>query len=371
MSRPRATSATAPREFFGPAPFDPAVLVLRRRMMTAVLVLSFGVLAVKVAAWWWTGSQALLSDALESVANVVTGGFALFSVVLAGRPPDRSHPYGHGKVEHFAAGLEGALILVAAVGIVREAAPRLLDPQPIANLGLGATLSTCAAALNGVAGVLLVRYGRRSGSATFGAEGRHLLSDTITTAGVLAGLGLVHATGWLVLDPLAACVVAASVAWSGIGLLRESASRLMDRADAALLAEIVRALESVRRPEWIEAHLLRAWRSGEFVHIDFHLTLPRYWTMDRIHASQHELLRVLLPALGRPGEILVHPDPCVASLCPGCRVEPCPVRTAPCGAAAAWSVDRITGGPLGHDEDSCQVAQAEASRHIQAGVRPH
>lgn len=362
---PASRSAPADdRQWFGPAPYDARALGWRRRVMLFTVLLAVTLLVVKAAAFWFTGSKALFSDALESVVNVITGGFGLFSVWLAGRPPDRSHPYGHGKIEFFAAGLQGAMILAAAAAVFRESAPRLIDPRPIVNLGLGLILAAGAGMANAVVGLILERRGRRVASATLAGEGRHLLTDAVTTAGVIGGLLLVRFTGWLILDPLLACAVAVWIAWSGLGLLRESASRLMDRSDRRLLEMIARALAAVRRPEWIETHLLRAWRSGDFVHIDFHLMFPRWWDIERIHSSQQELLAILLRAIAHPGEVMIHVDPCVPDLCSHCNVAPCAVRSTAFQAPLESSVEALTGGPLGAAEDSCQMVQAEASREI-------
>ncbi|MCE5247509.1 cation diffusion facilitator family transporter [bacterium] len=348
--------------FIGPAPYDAEALAHRRRIMLGVLALSSSLMLVKLAAFGLTGSRALLSDALESIVNVLTGAFGLFSVWLAARPPDRSHPYGHGRVEFFAAGLEGGMILLAALGIVRESLPRLVAPAPLENVGFGAALAAAAGVVNGLVGAALARRGRKVHSETLAAEGKHLLTDTVTTVGVLSGVGLVQLTGWLRLDPIAACVVAVSIAWTGIGLLRRSASALMDHAEPELLRNIVAALDEGRRAEWIEIHLLRAWRSGDLVHVDFHLAFPRFWSMEKVHASQQALLDFTLRRLGRPGEVMVHPDPCTPRLCGQCRMEECPVRATPFAALHPWTVDFATGGPAGADVDGCQLLQANASR---------
>ncbi len=355
-----------------PTPFHPAALAERRRIMAFVLCLGALLMVLKAAAFWITGSRALLSDALESVVNVITGGFGLFSVWLAGRPPDDSHPYGHGKVEFFAAGLQGTMILLAAVGIVRESIPMFLDPQPIPAIETGLLLAGAAGVINGVVGAFLVRRGKRVHSATLAGEGHHLLTDTVTTAGVAIGLVLVRVTGNTIFDPIAACLVAASIAWSGITLLREAGSRLMDSSDDELLAGISHALERApRKPEWIEIHLMRAWRSGEFVHIDFHLTFPRAWPMSSVHASQLEMLQLLIRTLGRPGDVMIHPDPCTPALCASCQVTTCRERTAAFVREQSFALDKLTAGPAGLEEDACQTLQAAASRDTTREAMTH
>lgn len=319
--------------------------------MGGILLLALALLVLKVLAWRITGSQALLSDALESVVNVITGGFGLFSIWLATRPPDDSHPYGHGRVEFFAAGLQGAMILMASLGILREAIPAFLHPRALQQLDAGLLLSATAGVSNGLVGLYLVRRGRRQSSATLAGEGQHLLTDTVTTAGVILGLLLVRLTGWLVIDPIAATLVALSIAWSGFGLLRESADRLMDRADPVLLREIVAGLGDGRPPEWIEAHQLRAWSSGERVHVDVHLTMPRYWELSATHDAQRAMFHRLRARLGRPLELLVHLDPCQPSQCGLCSVEDCPLRATEVQTPAQWDVAALTGGPSGRQAD--------------------
>jgi cation diffusion facilitator family transporter len=311
------------------------------RVMVSILALSLVLLFAKAAAWRITGSQGLFSDALESMANVLTASFGIFSVWLAARPPDASHPYGHGRIEFFAAGLEGALVLAAGLAILRESIPALFDPAPLHNLGAGGALAVGAALCNGAAGVFLIRRGRREISPVMIGEGHHLLSDTVTTVGVLLGLLLVQLTGVAWLDPAAACVVGGVVALSGARLLREAANRLMDQAEPEVLDEVARILEERRRPEWVDVHFLRARSAGEILHVDFHLALPRYWELDRAHEVQEGVAREVLQGLGRRGEVLVHADPCHPGLCALCRVPECPERTSPPTETKAWTRETL------------------------------
>lgn len=329
-------------------------------ILGSILGIGVMVLAIKAVAWWLTGSQALGSDALESVVNIFTGLFALFSVRVAARPPDASHPYGHGRIEFFSAGLAGALVLLAGAGILREAIPALWSPQPLRHLDKGLVLAVIATMANVGAGAYLLRRGRRSESLALVGEGKHLLADAFTTGGIVLGLLLVLLTGWRVLDPALACLVAISIVWSGVTLLKEAADRLMDRADPRLLEEIARALEAVRRPEWIEVHLLRAWTSGNYLHIDFHLSLPRYWKLEQVHEAQQELAADLICQLGRSGEIMIHPDPCSETLCGRCHIEDCPVRESPFEGSRRWTGQRLVLTREGEEEDPCRKSQEEA-----------
>jgi cation diffusion facilitator family transporter len=321
-------------------------LILRRRAILASVIVGAVLLVVKFLAAILTGSAAILSDALESIINVVASGFAFYSIVLSARPPDRSHPYGHGKIESFSAGFEGALITLAAIAILWKAVPALFAPAPLAELDLGILLIVGAALINAGLGTLLLRVGKRTRSLVLTADGKHLLTDVYTSVGVVVGLVLVRLTGWTVLDALTACAVAVNILMSGAALLRQSVSHLMDEADESILHNIVATMQSIRRPEWIDLHHLRSWRSGDRHHIDFHLTLPRYWNLEQCHATETEVEEWLVEHLGGQGEVLVHLDPCTSHHCPFCRVPDCPVRSTKFRFNLPWTVEVATGNPL-------------------------
>jgi len=309
------------------------------------LLASAVLLAVKFVAYQLTGSAAVLSDALESIVNVIASGFALFSVTLSARPPDASHPYGHGRVEFFSAGFEGALIAAAAVAIFWTAFPRVLSPQPIAQLSLGMTLVCGAGVANALLGLYLQQVGRRAHSFALIADGKHLLSDAYTSAGVLVGMLLVWLTGWNVLDALIALAVALHILVMGGRLLRESIARLMDEAEPALLQRIVQTLQAARQPSWIDLHNLRAWRSGPRYHVDFHLTLPRYWDLEHGHDVAQDIEELIQKTQPTHGDVIIHLDPCLAADCPSCAMLSCPVRAAAHHRSPAWTVASAIDGP--------------------------
>jgi cation diffusion facilitator family transporter len=188
-------------------------------------------MTVKFVAYFLTDSTAILSDALESIINVVASGFALYSIYLSNQPPDTSHPYGHGKIEYFSVGFEGALIILAAVAILYKAIPAFFYPRMLAQLGLGIFLLLGTSAVNLVLGLFLIRTGRQTRSMPLEADGKHLLTDVYTSVGVVGGLVLVKLTGWQGWDPLAACAVAINIIFTGWRLVKESFGRLMDEAD--------------------------------------------------------------------------------------------------------------------------------------------
>ena len=315
---------------------------MRLRAGRLALVGGIAVLLAKFAAWRITDSTAVLSDALESFVNVAAGALLLASLYLSAQPADRNHPYGHGKVEFFSAGVEGTLIAIAAVMIGVVAVKQLLTGVELRSLDLGLALITLATAANAAIGLHLIRVGRRVNSLALVADGRHLLTDVVTSAGVVIGLGLVWLTGVAILDPIVALIVALHILGTGWHLARQAIGGLMDEADPGLLEAMVGALEARREPSWIDAHSLRSWRSGAVEHVDLHLVVPRYFDADQLHAIDERVERALLSATQRPGEVIAHFDPCRPRYCPSCEVEPCPVRAAPFVTARPFTSDRAT-----------------------------
>jgi cation diffusion facilitator family transporter len=241
-------------------------------------------IGLKTLAYQLTGSVGLLSDALESLVNLAAAIMALAMLIVAARPPDADHAYGHGKAEYFASAIEGGLILTAAASIGVTAWNRLLHPQPVEQAGLGLAVSTVASLVNlGVARVLL-RAGRMHGSITLEADAHHLMTDVWTSAGVLVGIGLVALTDWEILDPIIALLVAANIVWTGIQLLRRSTSGLMDEALAPDdQARVLRVLERYTEEEGVRYHALRTRQAGARRFVSFHVIVPGAWTVQRGH----------------------------------------------------------------------------------------
>jgi cation diffusion facilitator family transporter len=290
---------------------------LRKTTIGISLFVSVVLMAVKFYTFYLTRSSAVLSDALESIINVVAAAFAVVSIWMAAQPPDSDHPYGHGKIEYFSAGFEGALIVIAAIGIFKTGISHLLMPKPLANLHAGVAILVAAATINLLLGIGLVRVGNKSKSLTLIADGKHVLTDVYTSIGVVAGLLFVQWTGWLWLDGAIACLVGVNILLTGIRLVRQSFSALMDASDPRLLDEISGLLERHRREAWIDIHQLRAWRSGNFVHIDLHLVLPRDFLLDSAHAQAKAVEQLLIDHFEGNAGVLVHMDPCGTLLSAG------------------------------------------------------
>lgn len=259
------------------------------------LVVSLGVLGLKYLAYALTGSVSLYSDALESIVNVAAAVVALLAVRVAVRPPDENHPYGHTKAEYLSAVVEGALILFAAVEIVRAAWGRFLDPLALEEIGVGLAVSVGATALNAGWAAFLVRTGRRQRSPALVADGKHLWADVVTTLGVLVGVGLASATGWWVLDPLLAVAVAVNIVFVGLRLVRESVGGLMDERVPDDEMEAIRKTIRAHMDGAEEVHALRARHAGRHTFVEFHLVLrgeesvsAAHAVCDRLEAALHE-----------------------------------------------------------------------------------
>ena len=266
------------------------------------------VLALKTAAWLATGSAALLSDALESVVNVAAAGMAFAALRFAGRPPDDNHPFGHAKVEFFAAVVEGVLIVLAAVAILFEAWRAWRMPAPIEASALGFTANALATVCNAAWATVLLRRGRAIRSPTLRADGRHLVGDVVTSVGVLGGVGLALATDRPWLDPLLAAATAAYILGSGLFVIRDSVGGLMDAAPAPDVVARIRAVVGQHAEGAIEAHDLRSRHAGRTTFVEFHLVVPGDMTV----AAAHEICDHIEAALRADMEgiaVTIHVEP--------------------------------------------------------------
>jgi cation diffusion facilitator family transporter len=255
-------------------------------------------IGLKTLAWWLTGSVGLLSDALESIVNLAAALLALTMLRLAASPPSEEHPYGFSKAEYFAAGIEGALIVLAAAGILATAIPRLLQPEPLEAPILGLGISAAASLINLGTAIVLLRVGKRHDSITLEADGRHLMTDVWTSAGVILGVALVVLTGWLRLDPLVALAVALHIVWTGVGLVRRSAAGLLDAAIPQEDRDAIQKLFDEYAKQGVTFHAFRTRRAAARRFVSFHLLVPDRWSVSRAHRLSEEIearIRVAVP----------------------------------------------------------------------------
>ena len=250
-------------------------------------------IAMKSGAYLLTGSVGLLSDALESGVNLAAAILALIALTVAARPADEKHQFGHGKAEYFSAGAEGFMILFAAVLIVWSAVDRLLNPMPLESLGIGLLITLGATAVNGAVGLAILRAGRRHRSITLVADGKHLLTDVWTSAGVLVGVGLVALTGWQPLDSLVAIAVGVNIMWTGVGLIRHSVRGLMDHAlpaaDAAAVQSVLDDVIASSAAHGVLIHGVQMREAGRDRFVSMHVLVPGEWTVNRGHDLVEEI----------------------------------------------------------------------------------
>lgn len=272
------------------------------------ILVGFAVLGLKTLAYWMTGSVALLSDALESTVNVATAFAALIAIRVAAKPADADHPWGHHKAEFFSAVLEGVMVIVAALLILREAFDGVMAPAPLDAPLEGLLVNMGATVINGVWAWVLVTRGRARKSPALVADGRHLVSDVLTSVGVALGVLLAVATGWWILDPLLAALVAVNILWSGGKIVKESLSGLMDEAVSDRTLARIREIIAVQADGATEAHDLRTRHAGPAIFIDFHLVVPGETTVFEAHEICDRIENALKEALDVT-HITIHVEP--------------------------------------------------------------
>ena len=283
-------------------------MTLSERIAAGSIVVGVVVLALKVLAWWLTGSVALLSDAMESTVNVATAVAAMVAIRIAQRPPDHGHPYGHHKAEFFSAVLEGVMIIIAALLILRAAWDAFQAPRLPEAPALGLAINAGAAVINALWARVLITRGGKLRSPALVADGHHLFSDVISSIGVIAGVGLALATGWAILDPALAALVALNILWSGWKVMTKSLSGLLDEAVDETRLDEIRAIISASAEGAIEAHDLRTRHAGPMTFIDFHLVLDGQTPVSTAHAICDRIEQALKGSLPE-AQITIHVEP--------------------------------------------------------------
>lgn len=294
----------------------------------------------KFGAYFLTASNFVLTDAAESIVNVIASAFAFFSIYLAAQPRDENHPYGHGKVEYFSVFIEGVLISIAGITVIIKSVYSVVYPAPIKDLLTGALIIGVTGIVNGALGFYLVRRGKELRSITLAADGKHLMADMITSAGLVVGLLLINFTKILWLDSGLAIVAALYIIFSGYKLIRQSVSGLMDEADFSVVNEVISVLNEKRQEEWIDIHNFRAQKYGNELHVDCHLTLPNYFDLNKVHAEV-KLVEKLINAGVSKTELFIHTDPCVPFCCHYCNMHNCPIRSQPKTEQIEWTMDIV------------------------------
>lgn len=298
-------------------------------------------LAIKLAAWYITDSVAILTDALEGIVNVIAAFIGLYSLYLSAQPKDKNHPYGHGKVEFISAGIEGVMIAFAGIWIIFEAINHIINPQEIKQIDLGIVLIVFAGLTNFIVGYLAVKKGKKNNSIALISSGKHLISDTYTTLGVIIGLVIIKITSIYWLDSAFAMVFGIIIIFTGVKILRQSVAGIMDEADTQLLEDMVETLNKNRVPNWIDLHNLRIIKFGSGLHIDCHLTVPWYLTVKEAHEEVDAIETLIQKKYGNNIELFVHSDYCKPKSCEICTKIDCDVRVKPFIQQIDWNLSNV------------------------------
>lgn len=296
-------------------------------MQRNVLIIGALLMFVKGAAYFITGSNAILTDAIESLVNISAGAFALFSLYYAAQPSDKDHPYGHGKIEFIAGLIEGTLIAIAGLSMIAKAVYNFWHPQVITQLEIGLILATVAGVVNFVMGHMLKKRGAANQSLVLQGEGAHLQSDGYTSFAMVAGLFIVWLSGVLWLDNVVALLMALYICWVSFGILRKSIDGLMDKNDSETNIRVFDVIQQNRQPQWIDFHEFRVIKYGRSLHIDCHLVLPFYMTIKQEQLEVKQIEKLINEGLAQEAEIFIHTDPCTPDFCSRCKVVSCEFRS--------------------------------------------
>lgn len=316
----------------------------RDRKWASILSLSFGIvlLAFKFYAYHVTNSQSIFSDALESIVNVIAAVITVIVIIIASKPADEDHPYGHGKIESMASTFEGGAILLAGILIVIQAVQVFIHGAKVDEVDIGLAIVVGAGVVNGVLGFFLHARGKKLYSEALKSSGIHLMTDTLTSVGVVAGLLLVKFTGLNWIDPLVAAIFGSMLVFAGGKILVRSGNILVDAHDVETLELIANLFEKHYRPGVIQIHFTRVIRSGAYHHIDCHMVIPEFWSVLEAHDFSERFEKAIIQDYPVDGELHIHHDPCRRAFCETCELSHCPVRQAEFIARKTPSFEDIT-----------------------------
>ncbi len=315
---------------------------LNLRLQKIIAVIAIALLFIKMAAWYITHSVAILTDAMESIVNVLAALLGVYSLYISAKPKDQDHPYGHGKVEFLSAAVEGTLIIVAGILVIYKATVSLfLHPHNIEKLDYGIILVAATALINFITGTICLNIGRKNNSLALIASGKHLRTDTWSTLGIIAGLILLYVTKLIWLDSVVAIAFACIIIFTGYKIIRSSIAGIMDEADIELLKKLVALLNENRKENWIDLHNLRMIKYGGTLHIDCHLTVPWYLNVREAHEEIEALAALVRDQFGETVELFVHSDDCREFSCRICYKKDCLVRLHDFENRVEWTIDNI------------------------------
>lgn len=313
-----------------------------KKIISLSLIVGIVLMLAKFVAYFITASNAILTDALESIVNVVASAFAFYSIYLTALPKDHNHPYGHGKIEFFSVFLEGTLIILAGIFIVFKSAYNVLYPNNIRSLLSGVYIVAFTGFSNGLLGWYMVSHSKKLNSLTLNADGKHLLIDALTSFGLVIGLLAIYFTGYLWIDSFISFSLGFFIIYNGYHLIRKAVGGLMDESDEDIVKEVISHLNQNRKPEWIDVHNLRTQRYGSGIHIDCHLTLPYYFDLIKVHEEVSLLDKIISKKTTISTEFFIHADPCLPQCCHYCDMLNCPVRLQDKTKHFEWNIYNVT-----------------------------
>ena len=324
--------------------FGPNQLAVERqkKIILVALVVSFLLMLGKFTAYFITSSNAILTDAAESIVNVLASAFAFYSIYLSAQPKDLNHPYGHGKVEFFSMFVEGILILLAGLLIILKSAYNLFYPPDVRDLFDGTIIVAVAGLANFFLGRFLIRESKKTNSIVLYADGKHLITDAYSSAGLVIGLIAITLTGNFYLDSILSIIMGLYIVYNGYKLVRKSVGGLMDESDFKVVNDVLEILNENRHNAWIDIHNLRTQSYGHELHIDCHVTLPYYYELNKVHDEISQIDTLINKNGFVRTEFFIHADPCLPQCCHYCRMEACPVRTEVQTKDIIWTPENVT-----------------------------
>ncbi|MDZ4665592.1 MAG: cation diffusion facilitator family transporter [Bacteroidota bacterium] len=309
--------------------------------MIISLIVSIILLVVKFLAYFLTHSNAILTDAVESIVNVAAGSFALFGIYYASKPADEDHPYGHGKIEFFSSGFEGGMITIAGMGMMAKGVFAFFQKEEVHSLDLGIYLTLAAGSINYLVGFFIKKKGREGHSDLMIASGKHLISDAISSAGLVIGLALVYFTKIIWIDYAVAVLFGGYITFSGFRILKESVFNLLDQVDHDKIDHVISILNKNRRDNWIDIHNLRILKYGSVLHVDCHVTLPWYNNLQKTHDEIDAIEKLVSKESSHDIEFFIHADPCLQISCAICQVKNCLERKHEFVKKLTWGLDNV------------------------------
>lgn len=306
-----------------------------------VTTLSIVLFLLKFVAYYLTHSLSVLSDALESIVNVLAGGIGLYSLYVASKPKDKDHPYGHGKAEFVSAAFEGSLIITAGLIILIETVSSYFSPHELHGLDNGVWILLSTAMLNLIAGIFAKKLGNKNNSLALISSGQHLIIDSFTTFGVIVGISIVLVTNYNGIDSFIALLMGIWIIYNGYKIIRESLAGIMDEADMELLGEVVKEINANRDERWIDLHNLRVIKYGPLMHIDCHLTMPWYLNVKEAHANMDQFTNLIKSKFGDSVEFFIHIDGCMPFSCALCSIDTCEKREHAFQEKIDWTMENV------------------------------